>query len=510
MITRPALVARAARAPSSGRPPPGCSSASRPSAPRFRDHDPPRGACDHERPPRARIVNGTTTLLTRWKRRDLLRRARDAQRRSCRADPTGTSRAVPPRRWRFSPVVGPGSRSTGRYRGIERSRRSTCRSARTDTVCFSSARRRDDGRVDVASAHPCRRHHRSRRSRALHAVMLQVDAILEIMLSGPGAGGSRRFGLIADMGSVVGTQARLLENDACWRIWTHASRRRSVTDVHPHRGDDRPGVLAPCRAAGRARVSSRAYHINTAGGLHIVTPGRASSRSRRPCEIARYRRLVDRRAPVIPNERPELGWIGCLLRRALRAGCRGRHTPLVPCGRAARRSCTAQRLRRLWARALAQVDGAIRRDSRTAHGNRRRPGARIGSARLCSRRPGSARRGGLRRAVRPAAACSSRRPASLHRSCPAVAAAPAAGSAAASTMRSTRAAAGTTSSCSSTAEPGPDRGQKTAAFEIWRSGGTNVPSRVYGAAATRAPTPAASRRAASCHGWSQARRRTER
>ena len=54
---------------------------------------------------------------------------------------------------------------------------------------------------------------------AFNAVMLQGDAIREITLEGPGAGGiETASAVVADMVSVIGTAANgFLQNDACWR-----------------------------------------------------------------------------------------------------------------------------------------------------------------------------------------------------------------------------------------------------------------------------------------------------
>src|SRR4029077_470255 len=54
---------------------------------------------------------------------------------------------------------------------------------------------------------------------AFNAVMLQGDAIREITLEGPGAGGiETASAVVADMVTVVGTTGTgFLQNDACWR-----------------------------------------------------------------------------------------------------------------------------------------------------------------------------------------------------------------------------------------------------------------------------------------------------
>jgi homoserine dehydrogenase len=80
-----------------------------------------------------------------------------------------------------------------------------------------------------------------------NAVMLQGDAIREITLEGPGAGGlATASAVVADMVSVIGTTGTgFLQNDACWRTL----ERMSPEDLHSPfylrmDVDDRPGVLA--------------------------------------------------------------------------------------------------------------------------------------------------------------------------------------------------------------------------------------------------------------------------
>jgi homoserine dehydrogenase len=82
---------------------------------------------------------------------------------------------------------------------------------------------------------------------AFNAVMLQGDAIREITLEGPGAGGlETASAIVADMVSVIGTAGTgFLQNDACWRTLPRAPAGdlRSPFYVHVE-VDDRPGVLA--------------------------------------------------------------------------------------------------------------------------------------------------------------------------------------------------------------------------------------------------------------------------
>jgi homoserine dehydrogenase len=82
---------------------------------------------------------------------------------------------------------------------------------------------------------------------AFNAVMLQGDAIREITLEGPGAGGiETASAVVADMVSVVGTTGTgFLQNDACWRSLARLPPGEMRSPFYLHVDvDDRPGVLA--------------------------------------------------------------------------------------------------------------------------------------------------------------------------------------------------------------------------------------------------------------------------
>jgi homoserine dehydrogenase len=113
---------------------------------------------------------------------------------------------------------------------------------------------------------------------AFNAVMLHGDAIREITLEGPGAGGlATASAVVADMVSVIGTTGTgFLQNDASWRTL----ERLPPGDLRsPYylsiKVDDRPGVLAhvALRLADDdvsvARLSQR--QLNGAASLDIVT-----------------------------------------------------------------------------------------------------------------------------------------------------------------------------------------------------------------------------------------------
>ena len=120
---------------------------------------------------------------------------------------------------------------------------------------------------------------------AFNAVMLQGDAIREITLEGPGAGGiETASAVVADMVSIIGTTATgFLQNDACWRTLERLppGELRSPFYVHLE-VDDRPGVLAHVarRLAAHEISVARLVQAPTDDGaaLHVVlheTPQRA-------------------------------------------------------------------------------------------------------------------------------------------------------------------------------------------------------------------------------------------
>jgi homoserine dehydrogenase len=82
---------------------------------------------------------------------------------------------------------------------------------------------------------------------AFNAVMLQGDAIREITLEGPGAGGiETASAVVADLVSVVGTAGTgFLQNDACWRVLEPLPGGEWRSPFYAHLDvADRPGVLA--------------------------------------------------------------------------------------------------------------------------------------------------------------------------------------------------------------------------------------------------------------------------
>jgi homoserine dehydrogenase len=108
---------------------------------------------------------------------------------------------------------------------------------------------------------------------AFNAVMLQGDAIREITLEGPGAGGTETASaVVADLVSVVGTAGTgFLQNDACWRELGRldGTAWRSAFYVHLDVADE-PGVLA--HAASRFA----AHDVSVAQLVQRLEDGRAS------------------------------------------------------------------------------------------------------------------------------------------------------------------------------------------------------------------------------------------
>ena len=184
------------------------------------------------------IVNGTTNfILTEMERGSSFADAlAEAQRLGyAEADPTeDVSGADAAAKMAILATVAFGSRvgaRGGESRGHRAgSSRSTCRRPSSSTWSSGSSvqRRSSDGAVDVR-VHPAfvdRRHPLASVEGPFNAVMLQGDAIREITLDGPGAGGvETASAVVADMVSVVGTTGTgFLQNDACWRTLERCRR----------------------------------------------------------------------------------------------------------------------------------------------------------------------------------------------------------------------------------------------------------------------------------------------
>jgi homoserine dehydrogenase len=137
-----------------------------------------------------------------------------------------------------------------------------------------------DGAVDVR-VHPAlvdRHHPLAAVEGAFNAVMLQGDAIREIMLEGPGAGGvETASAVIADMVSIVGTTGTgFLQDDAAWRKLRKLPPGELESPFYVRiEVDDRAGVLAHVAerlAAHGVSVARLIQHeIVEGAALHIVT-----------------------------------------------------------------------------------------------------------------------------------------------------------------------------------------------------------------------------------------------
>ena len=137
-----------------------------------------------------------------------------------------------------------------------------------------------DGKVDVrvSPALVDRHHPLAAVEGAFNAVMLQGDAIREITLEGPGAGGvETASAVIADMASVIGTMGTgFLQNDPVWRVLPRLAHGENRSPFYFHLSvDDRPGVLARVTTALAERDVSVARLLQHANGdgaaLHVVT-----------------------------------------------------------------------------------------------------------------------------------------------------------------------------------------------------------------------------------------------
>jgi homoserine dehydrogenase len=137
-----------------------------------------------------------------------------------------------------------------------------------------------DGRVDV-SVQPAfvdKQHPLAKVDGAFNAVMLQGDAIREITLEGPGAGGvETASAVIADITSVLGTMGTgFLQNDAAWRQLPMLPDGDSSSPFYFRlHVEDRPGALARVAeelAEREISIARLLQHQNGDGAaLHVVT-----------------------------------------------------------------------------------------------------------------------------------------------------------------------------------------------------------------------------------------------
>jgi homoserine dehydrogenase len=132
--------------------------------------------------------------------------------------------------------------------------------------------------VRVRPALVDRQHPLAKVDGAFNAVMLQGDAIREITLSGPGAGGAETASaVVADVASVLGTLGTgFLHNDAAWRELPRLPPGDSRSPFYVRLAvADRPGVLAHVAEQLAARdisIARLVQHQNGEGAsLHLVT-----------------------------------------------------------------------------------------------------------------------------------------------------------------------------------------------------------------------------------------------
>jgi homoserine dehydrogenase len=146
---------------------------------------------------------------------------------------------------------------------------------------------------------------------AFNAVMLQGDAIREITLEGPGAGGTETASaVVADLVSVVGTAGTgFLQNDACWRELDRLDPKAWRSPFYVHLDvADQPGVLAHAASRLAAHEVSVAQLVQRLGDgqaaldlvLHEAPLGQVAAAL---AEISAFPEVLGRPfiAPVVSN-----------------------------------------------------------------------------------------------------------------------------------------------------------------------------------------------------------------
>jgi homoserine dehydrogenase len=132
-----------------------------------------------------------------------------------------------------------------------------------------------DGAVDVRvqPAFVERAHPLAGVDGSANAVVLQGDAIREVTLGGPGAGGiETASAVVADLVSVVGTSGTgFLQNDACWRRLAKLDPAGWKAPFYAHLDvADQPGVL------GHAATTFAQHDVSIAQLVQHQEPGRAA------------------------------------------------------------------------------------------------------------------------------------------------------------------------------------------------------------------------------------------
>jgi homoserine dehydrogenase len=178
-----------------------------------------------------------------------------------------------------------------------------------------------DGHFDVRvqAALVDKQHPLAKVDGAFNAVMLQGDAIREITLEGPGAGGiETASAVIADMASVIGTMGTgFLQNDAAWRALPKLPSGDSTSPFYFRLSvEDRPGALARVAeelAEREISIARLLQHQNGDGAsLHVVTHEARVGALEAALEALGALPDVHKRSiplPVISDRGvPELGW----------------------------------------------------------------------------------------------------------------------------------------------------------------------------------------------------------
>jgi homoserine dehydrogenase len=257
------------------------------------------------------IVNGTTNfILTRMEEgEDYLAALAEAQRLGyAEADPTeDVSGADAAAKMAILATVAFGSRvelGDVSYEGIEGVRPQHVQAAH-DLECvvrLIGAATLDEDRIDVrvGPALVDRHHPLAAVAGPFNAVMLQGDAIREITLEGPGAGGlETASAVVADMVSVLGTTGTgFMQNDAVWRSLERMPPGELTTPFYLHiEVSDRLGVLAKVaerlaqEGVSVARLEQRNVNGNAALDLttHAAPAGRVTAALDAIAELAEVR-----------------------------------------------------------------------------------------------------------------------------------------------------------------------------------------------------------------------------
>ncbi len=276
------------------------------------------------------IVNGTTNfILTEMEAGASYADAlAEAQRRGfAEADPTDdVSGADAAAKMAILATVAFGSRvafADVGYRGLESMAPGLPAAAREleMVVRLVGAATLIDDRVDVrvGPALVDRHHPLAAIEGAFNGVMLQGDAIREITLEGPGAGGiETASAVVADLVSIIGTTGTgFLHDDPCWRTLERMPPGDLRSPFYLHvEVDDRPGVLAEVaeRLAAHNVSVARLTQVPLGAGaaLHVVlheAPQREVEAA--VAEIAELASIHSRPSllPVISDRGVvELGW----------------------------------------------------------------------------------------------------------------------------------------------------------------------------------------------------------